>query len=173
MKVTRMIAMLGVVALATSACAETEPDTGFDEVPPATETTPGTETTPDATATAPDEMPEHTVAMEPVGGSMLTGQVEIDDDNGNTGIDVQVEGSTEGAVHQGHIHTGSCEAPGAVVQPLQPVTIGDDGEGTSENDLQLAYTTVTDGQHIVVFHQAGGNPGAPALCVAIPSHEGM
>ena len=167
MKVSRIIAVLAITALATAACADTEPDTELDDVPPATETAP------DGAAADAEEMPEHTVAMEAVGGGTLTGQVEVDDDDGVTEVDVQIGGSTEGAVHQGHIHTGSCDAPGSVVQPLAAITVGGDGEGTSENDLQLDYATATDGQHIVVFHEANGSPGAPALCVAIPSHATM
>lgn len=168
MKGSRIIAVLAIATLATAACADTEPDTELGDVPPATETAPD-----GAAADATEEMPEHTVAMEPVGGSTLTGQVEVDDDDGVTEVDVQISGSTEGAVHQGHIHTGSCDAPGSVVQPLTAITIDGDGEGSSENDLQLDYATATDGQHIVVFHEANGSPGAPALCVAIPSHATM
>jgi hypothetical protein len=27
-----------------------------------------------------------------------------------------------------------------------------------------------NGQHIVVYHEAGGTPGAPVACAAIPAH---
>lgn len=164
MRSSRILVAVAALAFATAACADqtAEDDLG---IPPATETTPP------ATPADADPLPE-LVAMQPVGESQLTGSVEIDGDDRIAGINVQINGSTDGAVHQGHIHTGTCDAPGTVVQPLEPITIEEGGEGSSENDVDLTTAAVTDGQHIVVYHEAGGNPGAPALCVAIPQRSG-
>ena len=133
--------------------------------------------TPAATETAPapapvDEFAEQTLEFMSVGGAAVTGQVAIDDDGNEVEADVIIRGSTAGAIHQGHIHAGRCSAVGAVVQPLEPVTIGENGEGTAENRVALAPATLLNGDHVVQYHEANGSPGAGVLCVDLPTFSG-
>jgi hypothetical protein len=127
--------------------------------------------TPAPEPAAPD-MAEMTTAFAPVGGSTIGGEVVIDDENDGqaTEVTVRLTGSTAAAVHQGHIHTGTCDAPGEAVAPLEPITVGDDGNGESTVTVQIPTMTVANGSHIVVYHEANGAPGAPVVCAAIPAH---
>lgn len=167
MRLIRALGALATVAFVATACAD-QPDADIDdlEIPPAAETSVPPATPPVQPA---DIMPAQTLAMNSVGGSQVTGDVEIDDQAGQLMVNVHLTNSSDGAVHQGHIHTGTCEAPGAVVQPLGEVTIGADGTGMSENTVTADITTLLDGQHVVAFHEAGGEPGATIVCAAIPA----
>lgn len=164
MKFTRVFGALAVVTLAAAACADqAEMD---EEIPPAEETT-----TPEVLPEPQEDFESQTIQLSGVGDSPITGDVEIDDEDGRTTLNVHLRGSTAGSVHKGHVHTGTCDAPGEAVAPLADITIGDNGEGTSENDLDLPMMTVMNGQHIVAYHEAGGDPGAPVVCAAIPAHQ--
>lgn len=126
--------------------------------------------TPTTTATTPATAANR-IAFVPVGNSTLTGDVGVEGDGNGTEVDVTIRNSTDGAVHKGHIHTGTCSAPGGVVAPLDDVTIDGDRDGDADTDVAIPMATVMNGQHIVVYHVAGGTPGAPALCAAIPAHN--
>ena len=162
---TRMVGALAVTALITTACAE-QADTGEEEFPPAAETAPA------PTTPAPAEQPmDQTLTFQPIGESQVGGDVEIRDENGQLAVDVTLQNSTEGAVHKGHIHQGTCDNPGPVVAPLEDVTVGSNGEGTSENTVTVPMDSLMNGQHIVAFHEANGNPGAPIVCAPIEAHQ--
>ena len=106
-----------------------------------------------------------------MGTSTLTGDLRVEGEDNGTEIDVTIRNSTEGAVHKGHVHSGTCSTIGGVVAPLGDITIDGDRDGDSETDLAIPMATVMNGQHIVVYHEANGAPGAPAVCVAIPAHS--
>lgn len=173
MKRTRTFAAAAaavILPFALAACGpadDTNLDTADDAGAPAA--TPAPTETPAATT----DMPATTLALAPVGGTALGGEVVIDDANDGQAseITVRLTGSTAGAVHQGHVHRGTCEAVAEVVQPLEPITIGEDGNGEATATVQIPTMTVADGSHIVVYHEADGQPGAPAACVAIPAHQ--
>jgi hypothetical protein len=132
--------------------------------------TPAATPAPETPATS--DMEEITTAFTAIGGSTVAGEVVIDDENDGqaTEITVRLMGSTAGGVHQGHIHTGTCDAPGDAVAPLDPVSVGDDGNGEMTATVQIPTMTVANGSHIVVYHEANGTPGAPVVCAAIPAH---
>jgi hypothetical protein len=164
MKIARVLGILTAIALTGAACAD-DADLDADlDTEPAAETTPAP-----APVTPADEMPDHTLTLQSLGGSGVTGEVEIDEDGDRLEVDVQLRNSTASAVHKGHIHTGTCDSPGEVVTPLEDITIGDDGEGSSENEVEVSMQTLAAGPHIVAYHEANGAPGAPVVCAAIPS----
>lgn len=108
------------------------------------------------------------VTMNAVGTSGVTGQAQFMDHSGGTMVTVNLtaQGNT---THSGHIHTGTCDAPGEVVAPLQDVTLAN-GTGSSSSTLQIPLATVMNGQHIVAYHQGqGANAGAPVVCGQIPA----
>ena len=109
------------------------------------------------------------VTLNAVGTSGVTGQAQIMD-HGNNQTMVTVNLTAQGnSTHSGHIHTGTCDAPGDVVVPLEDVTLAN-GAGSSSSTLSVPLATVMNGQHIVAYHQSSGeNPGAPVVCGAIPA----
>jgi hypothetical protein len=109
------------------------------------------------------------VTLNAVGTSGVTGQAQIMD-HGNNQTMVTVNLTAQGSTtHGGHIHTGTCDAPGAPVVPLQDITLAN-GTGSSSSTVSVPLATVMNGQHIVAYHErAGENPGAPVVCGAIPA----
>lgn len=109
------------------------------------------------------------VTLNAVGGSGVTGTAQIMDHGSNQSmvtVNLTAQGNT---THSGHIHTGTCDAPGDVVVPLENVTLAN-GTGSSSSTINVPLATVMNGQHIVAFHQGSGdNPGAPVVCGAIPA----
>lgn len=112
-----------------------------------------------------------TVAMNAVGGSGVTGQVQVMEHGaGESMISVTLNapGTT---THSGHIHEGTCDAPGKVVVPLQDVTLAN-GSGMSSTTIPVPVATVMNGKHIVAFHEKSGTePGNPVVCGAIPAQS--
>ena len=107
-----------------------------------------------------------TLSLQPVGGSTTSGQATVTPNGAQTQVQIQLSGLTPGE-HPGHIHSGTCEAPGAVVQALPVVTAGQDGTATADTTLALDATTVMDGQHIIAYH---GEGGAPVACGSLMAH---
>lgn len=165
MSIVRAACSTLALALVLGACAGD--DDAADRV--ATDTT--LSTTPPAPAPDAQEASANRIAFTPVGTSTLTGDVGVEGDDNGSEIAVTIRNSTDGAVHKGHIHTGTCSTIGGVVAPLGDVTIDGDRDGDAESNVAIPMATVMNGQHIVVYHEAGGTPGAPALCVAIPAHS--
>ena len=112
-----------------------------------------------------------TVALQGVGGAPVTGSVAVSEAGGGTQVVLTVAGAGGAGTHAAHVHTGTCDAPGDVVAPLESVTADATGAGTSTTTLQIPMATVMNGQHIVAVHEAGGSPGAPVACAAIPQHS--
>jgi hypothetical protein len=111
------------------------------------------------------------VMMNAVGGSGVTGQAQFTSQGAQTMVMVNLtaQGNT---THSGHIHTGTCDAPGPVVVPLQDVTLSN-GAGSSSSTIDVPLATVMNGQHIVAYHAgSGADAGAPVVCGAIPAQAG-
>jgi hypothetical protein len=110
------------------------------------------------------------VMMNAVGGSGVTGQAQFTGQGAQTMVMVNLtaQGNT---THSGHIHTGTCDAPGPVVVPLQDVTLAN-GTGSSSSTIDVPLATVMNGQHIVAYHAgSGADAGAPVVCGAIPAQQ--
>ena len=108
------------------------------------------------------------VTMNPVGTSGVSGQAMFTGQGAQTMVMVNLTAQGN-STHSGHIHTGTCDAPGAVVVPLQDVTLAN-GTGTASSTIEVPLATVMNGQHIVQYHQGqGDSAGAPVVCGAIPS----
>jgi hypothetical protein len=138
------------------------------EPPPADEMAPPAETP--APADAPmDHAMTYLAQVVPVGESGITGDVELTALNGETEVRVTLRNAPEGT-HRGHVHEGTCEAPGGVVAPLTAVTTDATGTGQAATTLELGIMTLMNGNHIVLYHEAGGEPGAPVACATIPAH---
>ena len=108
--------------------------------------------------------------FSPVDNSGVTGTIQVSEAAGGTQIVAMLNAGGAG-VHQGHIHSGTCAAPGPVVVQIESVTTDATGSGQATSTVDLPVGTVMNGQHIVVYHAAGGEPGAIVACAAIPSHQ--
>ena len=173
MKTTRLWLLLGL-PLALAACGgdDTEAETDVGAV---------TETIDTAATSAMPAAPvdtgmsamagADTVPLAAVGGSGVGGQAVLTDASGQSQVMVTLTGTTGTGTHQGHIHQGTCDAPGAVVAPLQPITADGSGGGSMTATVPVPMATAMNGQHVIAYHEAGGNPGSPVVCGAIPSHS--
>src|SRR5690606_15921926 len=137
--------LAGLVAVLLAGCAG---DTAQDDLesadmpaPPATEQAPMAETP------APSAGMSATAQFQAVGESGVTGEVRIAERGAQTEVVVTLRGAREGS-RPGHIHTGTCDAIGAVMQPLEPVTVDASGSGTATSTVNLNAMSVMDGQHI-------------------------
>ena len=164
---------LAAIPFALAACgggddaAEDGADTTAASMDSMTTTTPTT--MPADTGMAGAQAMGSAVTMNAVGTSGVTGQAQFMDHGGGSTmvtVNLTAQGNT---THSGHIHTGTCDAPGDVVAPLQDITLAN-GTGSSSSTLQIPLATVMNGQHIVAYHQSSGaNPGAPVVCGQIPA----
>jgi hypothetical protein len=156
--------VLGSFGLFAAACApdDTQPADAVPEL-----TTPATTPETPGVAAAPADQAV-TANITPLAGSGITGEVLIEPAADATHVSVTLHGAEAGQ-HQGHIHTGTCAQPGGVVAPLEPVTLSDAGHGTAMATVDVPAATLRDGRHIVVYHEAGGSPGAPVACAEIPA----
>jgi hypothetical protein len=109
-----------------------------------------------------------TVQLQPLGDSGVGGEAVITDRGAQVEVMVRLTGTPGNTTHPGHIHSGTCANVGGVVQALEPITTGADGAGTMTTQVDLAPMSVMDGQHVVVYHAAGGQP---ATCGEIPAHR--
>lgn len=110
-----------------------------------------------------------TVTLQPTQDSGVTGEGTLTPQGAEMQVMVRLTGLTEGGEHPGHIHSGTCDAVGPVVVPLQPITGGADGTGTMTATVQVDPNTVLAGQHVIQYHQAGGGPGI--TCGDIVAHQ--
>lgn len=108
-----------------------------------------------------------TAAIQDVQGGGLGGEVTIADRGGQAEVIVRLTGGTPDGSHPGHIHSGRCSSIGGVVQALEPISTDATGAGTMTATVDIPPMTVLNGQHIVVYHGAGG---APIACADIPQH---
>jgi hypothetical protein len=175
MKSTRLW-VLAALPLALAACG------GGDEAAEETaETTATTSMDSAVTTTTPMPMDSgmtgatpmgNAVTMNAVGTSGVTGQATfMEHGQGQTMVTVNLTAQGN-STHSGHIHTGTCDAPGSVVVPLQDVTLAN-GTGSSSSTIEVPLATVMNGQHIVAYHAGSGeSAGAPVVCGQIPAQTG-
>ncbi len=108
-----------------------------------------------------------TAQFQPVNDSGIAGEATVTDRGSESEIMVRLTGATASSTHPGHIHDGTCEAIGSVVQPLQEIATDATGTGTMTATVSIPAMTLSDGQHIIVYHQPDG---APATCAPIQAH---
>lgn len=115
-------------------------------------------------------------AFEPVRNSGASGEVYLTPVSDSTTVVITLEPPSDAAEqphhHMAHIHTGTCDAIGSVVAPLDTVVSGPDRGPTSTTVVGIDIATLTDGNHLVAAHEAGGTPGSPIVCAEIPSQAG-
>lgn len=108
-----------------------------------------------------------TINLQPLNNSGTMGEATLSEAATGTQVMVRLTNATPGE-HAGHIHQGTCDNLGSVVTPLQPITV-DGGTGMMTTTVDIPLGTVTNGQHLIAYHEAGGNPGAVITCGEIPA----
>lgn len=108
-----------------------------------------------------------TVAMSAIGDGDASGEAIVTPSGEQTEVSVTLNGLEPNASHPGHIHQGSCDAVGAVIVPLTPISADASGSGTMTTTAALPADSVMAGGHIVVYHDPGGTP---MVCGAVEGH---
>jgi hypothetical protein len=151
-------AFLTAAAFALAACGGT--DDGMEGAPG----TPGIVAADDAPQTVEDGVTVQIIALE---GSGVGGDVRLEPEGAGTRIAVRLVGAGQG-VHMGHIHGGTCAERGRSIVPLEAVTGDATGSGEAVSQVDMPLDSLMDGNHIIVYHEAGGAPGASVACAEIP-----
>lgn len=167
-KLPRLL-LAAALPLSFAACApeQQEEQANEFEVPPGEEPAPAEPAQPEPAPSTPETPAAPTTAQfTPVNDSGVTGSVELQDQGDQTTVVSTLSGGEAGTEYQGMIHSGTCDAPGEVVEQLSPITVSEDGSGESTSRVPVAPAQVMDGQHIVLYH---GADQAPVTCAAIPA----
>jgi hypothetical protein len=132
----------------------------------------------DAPADAPLPVPAETTT--PAGGEETTAAMQALEDSGMGGtitihangeqpmLTVALTGAPAPGVHQGHIHGGTCADRTGALTPLEPITTAG-GAGEATSTVALPADSLFNGNHIVIYHEAGGSPGASLVCGQLPA----
>ena len=96
-----------------------------------------------------------------VENSGVTGEVTLTAAGEQTTVGIHVTGAPANAVLPAHVHSGSCEAKGPAVAPLDSVRTDATGMGMINSTIAVPFSTVNNGQHFVQVHLP---TGAPAAC---------
>jgi hypothetical protein len=103
------------------------------------------------------------INLSGIGGAQASGEASLAPDGQSTRVMVTLNNATPGE-KQGHIHTGTCDNLGPVVAPLEPVNVQAGGTGTSTSTVDLPAQQIMEGDHVIAYHEAGGQPGRPVVC---------
>jgi hypothetical protein len=165
MKLIRLLCVAGL-PLALIACAEEEPEIVEEPVVEAPVVAPAPVVVEPAAGAAGTGM-EQVVEITPLNDSGVTGQGILTPMGSETQVMVALNAAAGGTTHPGHIHQGTCESPGSVVQPLQPITLDANGSGTMTTTVPVDPNMVMNGQHVILYHGAD----AYIACGSIPMHQ--
>ena len=106
------------------------------------------------------------VQLAAVGNSGVTADVTLTASAEQTTVGMHLMGGPANASLPAHVHTGTCEAKGPSVAPLDSVRTDATGMGMINSTISVPFTTVNNGQHFVQVHLASGTPAA---CGNIPA----
>lgn len=108
-----------------------------------------------------------TIQLAALENSGVTGEASVAEQGQQSVVTLKVMGASASAVLQAHVHKGKCGSNGPVVAPLEPVTVGADGSGSSTTTVAVPMATVMNGEHYIQAHEPKGKP---LTCAEIPSH---
>ncbi len=109
------------------------------------------------------------IAMAPQHDSAVSGRAEIFPAEGgaHTRIDVHLSNMKAGTSHMTHVHSNlSCdEVPGSHAADLNNVVADDQGRGLSSTTVDVPFSSIADGRHIILSH-AGANAEGDKTTIA-------
>ena len=108
-------------------------------------------------------------ATQTYGDGVVSGEAELESRDGRTVVRAELDGLTPGSTHVGHIHGGDCASltPGPILHGLTPITVDEDGEGSSRTVIDASLAGLEDCEWWVAFHEgpADSSPQTPAVAV--------
>lgn len=112
-------------------------------------------------AIAPVAADEHevTVDLSEVDGSGVSGTATLTEEDGQTMVDISLDGTPEGGVHPVHIHAGTCDDLGDVVFPLEDVE-----EGMSSSTVDASIDDIMAAQHSINVHLSADEISVYVAC---------
>ena len=97
----------------------------------------------------------------------VVGEVELRASGEVTRIQVEMTRAGGAGTHQGNVYEGTCDEIGEVEAPLLPLTTNTGGEGVITSTVPQWPEELLSERRVVVYHEAGGNPGRPMVCADI------
>jgi hypothetical protein len=166
----------GALALGAVACGDDDDDGGGNgEEPTATEAAPAEEATPtEAAGETPEDGETPSAEGETIDvilaeseGSGVTGLATITTTDAGFDVELSIDGGLTEGEHANHIHVGTCEARGDVVETLTPLQADASGavEATSTS-IASPLADFTTGNNYFAVHATDGTVVA---CGDIPA----
>ena len=110
-----------------------------------------------------------TVQLSPQGGSGVSGTATLTATGpSTTTVTLQVSGLPPNTAIANHFHTGTCDNPGPITNPLNDLQADAQGNATATTTLNVPLSSLADGNHIVQTHMPPGI-GAPSACGSVPA----
>jgi hypothetical protein len=104
------------------------------------------------------------IALAPLGHSTVRGTGEVAAAGKATSISVTLTEGVRGATYEGAVRQGRCNAMGASVASLVPVTADSAmRRGQAASDVNVPIDSLTGAPHVVVY----GRGGRPEACASI------
>lgn len=108
-----------------------------------------------------------TATLTPLGDSGVNGEAVLMPMGAESEVTVSLAGLAPGTSHPGHIHEGTCAAPGPVILPLSEITADGNGAGSMSVVAPIAADSALAGEHIILYH---GEGGTPIVCAELAAH---
>lgn len=123
-------------------------------------------------ASLPDTLPKKAppqdslpIALSPLGRATARGTGQVAASGKASVVRVALAQAARGQTYEGAIRQGVCEAMGASIAPLFPVSADSLGSGQASSDVSVPIDSLTGAPHVVVY----GRGGRPEACAAIPT----
>lgn len=101
-----------------------------------------------------------TMMLASMNNSGATADVALSAVGEQSSVAVNLMGAAANAVLKAHVHSGTCEAQGPVVAPLDSLMTDASGHATTSTMLDLPMNTLANGQHYIQVHAPDGQPTA-------------
>jgi hypothetical protein len=107
-----------------------------------------------------------TIDLDEVDGSGVSGTAVLTEEDGQTTVEIELEGAPEGGVHPVHIHAGTCDDLGDVVFPLNDIE-----EGVSESTVDASIDDILAAEHAINVHLSADEMNVYVACGEIVMAE--
>lgn len=116
-------------------------------------------------AIAPVSADEHsiTIDLDEVDGSGVSGTATLTEEDGQTTVEIELDGTPEDGVHPVHIHAGTCDDLGDVVFPLEDVV-----EGSSSSTIDATLGDIMAAEHAINVHLSADELAVWVACGNLP-----
>jgi hypothetical protein len=100
-----------------------------------------------------------TIDLDEVDGSGVSGTATLTEEDGQTNVVIELEGTPEDGVHPAHIHSGTCDDLGDVVFPLEDVV-----DGMSESTVEASIDDILAADHAINVHLSADEMNVYVAC---------